>query len=271
MAPLSPARPVGVILDLDGTICRGNTLIPGAREACAALEQAGHPLVFVTNMVDSPTHVAAILSSQGLSVRPHQVLTSSQMLMAYLVRHVPEAKVFALGEPALGQELASRFRLSEDPAEIDVVVASADSAFDYRKLTIAFQALRRGARFLATNADPTWPTPAGEVPDAGAVIGALEGCTQRRLELVVGKPSVMVAEAALERLARAADETWIVGDSLGSDILMGQQAGMTTVLVLSGVTHREDLPSASIQPNHVLEDVTALPNLLRNPRDPRAV
>lgn len=262
MVSPSLPRPAGVILDLDGTVCRGEALIAGAREACARLERAGHPMVFATNMVENPSRVAANLSSWGLPVRADQVLTASEMLKAFLTDHVPGATVFAIGEPTLNQELAAQFRLSDDPAEIDVVVASADPTFDYRKLSIAFHALRRNARFLATNADPTWPTPAGEIPDAGAIIGALEGCTQRRLELVVGKPSAIVAEAALERLGRPANETWIVGDSLGSDILMGQRAGMTTVLILTGVTHREDLPSASIRPDHVLEDLTGLPDLL---------
>ncbi|MCJ7707175.1 MAG: hypothetical protein MUO38_06100, partial [Anaerolineales bacterium] len=180
MVPLSLPRPAGLILDLDGTVCRGETLIAGAREACARLERAGHPMVFATNMTENPSTVAARLSSLGLPTAASQVLTASQMLIDHLARHQPRATVFAIGEPALNQELAAQFRLSEDPAEIDVVVASADPTFDYRKLSIAFHALRRGARFLATNADPTWPTPAGEIPDAGAIIGALEGCTQRR-------------------------------------------------------------------------------------------
>ena len=80
-----------------------------------------------------------------------------------------------------------------------MVIASTDRAFDYRKLTIGFHALRRGARFWATNTDATWPQPGGEIPDAGAIIGALEGCTSRRVEVVAGKPSQLVVQLALER------------------------------------------------------------------------
>jgi HAD superfamily hydrolase (TIGR01450 family) len=111
-------------------------------------------------------------------------------------------------------------------------------AFDYRKLSIGFQALKRGARFWATNADPTWPEAGGEIPDAGAIIGALEGCTRRKVEWIAGKPSPLVVKAVLERLRRSTRECLIVGDSLESDITMGKQAGIATALVLTGVTPR---------------------------------
>jgi HAD superfamily hydrolase (TIGR01450 family) len=171
--------------------------------------------------------------------------------------------VFAISDPPLLEALSADFRLSEDPDEIDVVVASCDRTFDYRKLNIAFKALQRGARFLATNADATAPVASGELlPDAGAVIGALEGCSGRKLEMVVGKPSPLAAEVTLERLVRSAGECVMVGDNIESDILMGHRAGMTTVLVLSGVTRRADLAHAPVKPDHVLESIAGLPELL---------
>jgi arabinose operon protein AraL len=106
------------------------------------------------------------------------------------------------------------------------------------------------------------------LPDAGAVIGALEGCSGRKLEMVVGKPSPLAAEVTLERLERPAGECVMVGDNIESDILMGRRAGMTTVLVLSGVTQREDLAHACVQPDYVLESIASLPGLLDNERTP---
>ena len=143
-----------------------------------------------------------------------------------------------------------------------MVIASFDRTFDYRKLNIGFQALRRGARFLATNADATCPVAGGEIPDAGAVIGALEGCSKRQVELVVGKPSPHIIEAALEQLDRPASHCLMVGDRLETDILMGQRAGMATALVLTGVTRREDLTHAPLQPDYVLDSIAELPGLL---------
>ena len=104
--------------------------------------------------------------------------------------------------------------------------------------------------------------PGGELPDAGADIGALEGCSNRKVELVVGKPSPVVAEIALEQLGRPAQECLIVGDRVETDILMGHQAGMRTALVLSGVTQRGDLARAEVQPDYVLESIAQLPQIL---------
>ena len=254
----------GIILDLDGTVCRGDQLIPGAREAIERLRRLAHPLVFVTNALESCAEHAARLARLNIPISPDEVVTAPLVLTRYLSRHTPGATVFAIGESPLLEELAANFWLSEDPDEIDVVVASFDRAFDYRKLNIAFQALRRGARFLATNADVTCPLPEGEIPDAAAVIGALEGCSKRKVELVVGKPSPLVVEAALEWLRRPASECLIVGDSLQTDVVMGHRAGMTTALVLTGVTRRADLVHAPVQPNYVLESIAEVPRLFDN-------
>jgi len=262
MSPKAASRPTGIVMDLDGTIFRGEQLLPGAREACARLGQHGHPILFVTNAVGTSNSVAGFLNRLGLPASPEQVMTPVIVLKRYLAEHVPHATLYVIGEPPLLQELAADFRLSEDPAEIDAVVASADPTFDFHKLTIAFEALRRGARFLATNTDPTWPMAGRVVPDAGAIIGALEGCTQRKVEAVTGKPSLLIARMALDLLGREPEETWIVGDSLVTDIAMGQQAGMKTVLVLTGVTSRADLAASAIEPDHVLEDLAGLPGLV---------
>ena len=96
----------------------------------------------------------------------------------------------------------------------------------------------------------------------GAIIGALEGCSRRKVELVTGKPSLLVVEVALERLGRTARECIIVGDSLSSDIAMGRQAGMTTALVLTGVTQRADLDLAPMQPDYILDSIAEVPELV---------
>jgi len=170
-------------------------------------------MVFVSNKpLQSRTDYAAKLTRLGVPTQPDDVINSSLVLTRYLGREMPGATVFAIGEPSLLEELAAGFRLSEDPDEIEVVIASFDRTFDYRKLNIGFQALRRGARFFATNADATCPIAGGEIPDAAAVIGALEGCSKRKVELVVGKPSPLIVEVALERLGLPAGECLMVGD-----------------------------------------------------------
>jgi NagD protein len=265
---MATTAPAGVIVDFDGTICRGDDLIPGAAEALARLRRAGHPVVFMTNAVESPATFASRLTAWGIPALPADVVHAPAALLRYLDAHAPGAVVFAIGEAALLKQLAARYRMSDDPQAVEVVVASADYAFDFRKLLIAFHALRHGARFLATNIDPTYPSAEGEVPDAGAILGAIQGCTGRSPEAVVGKPSRLMAELALERLGRPAGETWIVGDSLKADIALGRDAGMTTALVLTGVTRAEDLSASPIRPDHVLESLSALPDLLERQGPP---
>ncbi len=251
----------GIIFDLDGTVYCDEQLIPGATEAIRELRRRGHPIVFVTNGTESRAGQVAKLNRFGIPTRPQEVINATAVLIGHLKRQLPQATVFAVSDPPLVQELSAHFRVSENPDEIDVVIASCDRNFDFHKINVAFQALRRGARFWATNADATCPVPGGEIPDAGAVIGALEGCSKRQVELVAGKPSPLVIKTALEQLERRPSECLIVGDRLETDILMGQRAGTRTALVLTGVTQRADLPRAPVQPDHVLESIRQIPQM----------
>ncbi len=257
-------RPRGLILDIDGTVLRGDRTIPGAKETINELRRQGYPVVFVTNALENPVTQAGRLTSVGVHATAEEIITAPQVLKAYLSEHMPSATINVISDSPLPEELSQDFRISDDPEEIDAVIVSCDQNFTYHKLNIGFQALRRGARFLAVNVDATCPLLDGEIPDAGAVIGALEGCSGRVPELVFGKPSSLIVKASLERMKLSATQCLVVGDSLGSDILMGQQAGITTALVLTGVTRKEDLHHTEIQPDHVLESITEVPNLLES-------
>jgi arabinose operon protein AraL len=254
----------GIILDLDGTLCLGEEIIPTAPEAIASLRAMELPIVFLSNTIDTPTQYAARLSRFGINTDPEDILQASSILIRYLKKEMPNAIVFAIGEAPLLEMLAEHFELSEDPGKIDVVVASFDRDFDYRKLTIGFKALKRGARFLATNVDATCPLPEGELPDAGVVVAALETCTGMKLELNVGKPSSLMLEAALDRISLNAADIILVGDRLETDILMGIHAGVRTVLVLTGVTQRADLRQSENQPDVVLESIAELPGWIQS-------
>ena len=254
----------GFVFDLDGTIYRGEKAIPGAPQVVAELRQRGAGTVFVSNKPLQQRQVyAEKLTRLGIPTSPDDVINSSLVMAQYLAREMPGATVFAIGEQPLLDELAAAgLTLSETPEEIDAVIASFDRTFDYHKLDVGFRALRLGARFLATNADRTCPVEGGELPDAAAVIGALEGCTGRRLELVVGKPSSLIVEMALGRLGLPAAACLMVGDRLETDILMGKRAGMSTAVVLTGVTQREEIAHAPVAPDYTLESVAQLPDLV---------
>ncbi len=250
----------GYIFDLDGTIYLGERLIPGAGDVIARLKALSKRIVYVSNKpIQTREHYAAKLTRLGVPTAPQAVINSSLVMARWLSARAPGAAVFVIGEPPLIEEMRrGGFRISEDPAAVQWVVASFDRTFDYRKLNIALQAIRRGARFVATNPDRTCPVEGGEIPDCAAMIGAVEGATGKRVETIVGKPSDIMIEVAVQAMGLSPGQCLMVGDRLETDVAMGRNAGMATALVLTGVTRRETLEHSPIQPDFVWESVAEI-------------
>ena len=253
----------GYLLDLDGTVYRGNHLIPGAREAITELRSRGRKVVFLSNKpLHSRRDYAEKLTGLGILTPEDEVINSSLVLARHLAYNVPGAKVFAIGEAPLLEELRKAgLEITDDPEKIEYVIAAFDRTFDYRKLNIAFQALKRGAHFYATNPDRTCPVEGGEIPDAAAVIAALEATTGRKVEKIFGKPSRYMIKTALEVLGLPPEKCAMVGDRLETDIRMAKENGLTAILVLTGVTRPEDLKDSPFQPDYVLPSLAELPAL----------
>ena len=248
------------IFDLDGTVYLGSALLPTAGETITLLRQMGKRTVFLSN---NPTHsrevYAAKLSGLGLPTPASDVINSSYVMVNFLKRRMPQARLFVVGEESLCAELArAGFELVEEAGEVDAVIASFDRTFVYRKLQIAFDAIRGGARFFATNADRYCPVPGGGEPDAAAVIAAIEACTATQVEAVVGKPSAFMVEAILDLLGLNADQCVMTGDRLETDVLMGLQAGMAGALTLTGATDAAALAASPIRPTYVLHQLSDL-------------
>jgi len=253
----------GYLLDLDGTVYRGKRLILGAAEAIAELKSRGRRIVYLSNKpLYSRRDYAEKLTRLGIPTSENEVVNSSFVLARYLAREAPGARVFAIGElPLLVELCRAGLELCEDPERIEYVIAAFDRTLDYRKLNIAFQALRQGARFLATNPDRTCPVEDGEIPDAAGVIAALEATTGRKVELVLGKPSRHMVGAALEVLGLEAGECAMVGDRLETDVRMAKENGLVAILALTGVSSPEDLGRSPWVPDHVVESIAELPEL----------
>lgn len=250
----------GYIFDLDGTVYLGETLLPGALETLGALKAAGKRRVFLSN---NPTKTreqyAAKLTGMGIPVTPAEVVNSSYVLVERMQQLAPGGHLFVVGEqPLMGELEAAGFTLSEEPGKIAYVVASFDRTLVYHKLQVAFDAIRAGARLIATNADRYCPVPGGGQPDAAAVIAAIEACTGATCEEVVGKPSATMANTVLAMLQLPPERCLMVGDRLETDILMGQRAGMATAFVLTGASTRADLAALKQQPTYVLENIGGL-------------
>jgi phosphoglycolate/pyridoxal phosphate phosphatase family enzyme len=268
------ARPRLVALDLDGVVWSGSQVFPGVREALEDTLRRGLDLRYVSN--NSTAHREAVserLAAAGLPAGPDRVLTSGSVCGTWLRTRVPAGSVvLVVGEEGLIRELReagfAATHVNEAPAgaEPAAVVVGMDRTFTYRTLAAAQKAVRDGALYVATNSDVTFPTPEGLLPGAGSLVAAVSAAAERE-PVLVGKPSMTLAEtlAAITRVPST--ETLFVGDRLSTDIAMAKAAGMMAALTLTGVTTNEDLWRAEITgewvlPDHVLDSLAELPGLL---------
>jgi arabinose operon protein AraL len=254
----------GFIFDLDGTVYLGEGLLPGADRVIRRLRAEGRKVVFLSNKpLYTREDYAAKLTRLGIPTDPVEVVNSTFVLIRYLGKIAPGAKVFVMGEPPFQREMKQAgFILTEDPDQIEYVVAAFDRTFDYQKLNTAFQAIRRGAHFVATNPDRTCPVEGGEIPDCAAVIAALEAITEKKVEAVVGKPSPITVQVILEIMGLRPDQCILIGDRLETDIRMGLDAGMKTALVMTGITTPKILEASPIKPDYVFQDIAGVEDLL---------
>jgi HAD superfamily hydrolase (TIGR01450 family) len=251
----------GYIFDLDGTVYLGDALLPGAAEAIAAIRARGGLVVFATNKpLETAADYAAKLTRLGVPAAPADVVTALDSLVGYLRERHPTARLLPVAEPLVASTLAAHgWTVTHDPGAADVVVVSFDRTFAYDNLTAAFRAVRHhDATIVATNPDPYCPTPDGGLPDCAAMLAAIEACTGRRAEAVLGKPSKAMATTLLDRLAVAPADAAVVGDRLDTDIAMARAAGMAGVLVLTGATSPATLAVADIRPDYVLAGIHQL-------------
>jgi HAD superfamily hydrolase (TIGR01450 family) len=204
------------------------------------------------------------LTALGIAADASEVITSSFAMARYLASiGAADRRLFVVGEELLKQELrAAGFRVIEE-GEAEIVIVSFDTTLTYAKLLTAHRALLRGARFLATNPDAYCPTRDGGLPDAGALIAALQTSTGRCVEAVVGKPSRFLAGLVLDELRTSPARCVMVGDRAETDVRFGAAAGMLTVLVRTGATGDAELPP-DLRPDHRLGSVADLPSALQS-------
>jgi HAD superfamily hydrolase (TIGR01450 family) len=255
----------GYVFDLDGTVYLGDTLLPGAAETIAALRARGRRTVFLSNNpTRDPQMYADKLGRLGIATPITDIVNPVVTVPRWLRTHHPYAGVFVIGEEPLKRALtAAGLRLTERAEEIDIVVASYDRTFDYRKLQIAFDAIwqHRRAMLITSNPDRYCPMPGGRgEPDAAAVVAAIEACTGATCAANLGKPGAEMLETTLGMLGLAADRCVMIGDRLSTDIAMAATAGMDSALVLTGETTPEMAAELSpdTAPTWVLDRIDGL-------------
>ncbi len=252
------------LVDLDGTVVHGGSLLDGALAGVDALRAAGLDLLFLTNNpTRSPAGWADHLSEPGLSVAPDEVLTSAEATVRYLDEHHAGARALPVAGPAVVEQLqAADVTLVEDPSAAEVVVAGYHAGFDYAEMTKGLRALLDGATLVGTDPDRWVPTDAGPIPGSGAVTNAVAGAAEVDPEAVLGKPSRETIDLAMDRVGVDPERCLLVGDRLDTDVAMGERAGATTALVLTGAATRSDVEAVDVRPDYVLESLAEVERVL---------
>lgn len=251
-----------IILDMDGVLYRGDRPVEGASKAVNWFRRSGRRVIFTTNnSAHTRAAYAQKLARMRIPASESEVITSGQVTAIYLKERCPRAKIYAVGEDGLSSELKEvglELLSQEETEKATHVVVGLDRTIDYCKIAAGLRALLAGAEFIATNADASYPTETGLSPGAGAMIGALAGCSGRRPSLVIGKPAPYMVKVALRLLGAKASETAMIGDRLDTDITVGKRMGLRTILVLSGACTEEDLSEPKIAPDFVFKNIAEM-------------
>lgn len=253
-----------VILDLDGTVYRGNTVIKGVPEAIVKLRKAGFKIFFLSNSsTNSRKQQSKKLKSMSIPCAVREMYNSAYATASYIKHHYPRAKVYVISEGGLQDELTLIGLKVLDSENANIVATGLDRKLTFDKLSIALRAIRNGALFIASNADRIYPTEKGILPGSGTIAAFLEYGSGKK-PIVIGKPETHLVEAVLEDNKLKRNEVLIVGDNLESDLKVAKKMKMKCALVLSGLTKQKDIKKLKKKdrPDFVLKTVVDLPEIL---------
>lgn len=268
----------GLIIDMDGVLWHGDKAIEGLVEFFSELKNSAIPFVLATNNASlTQQQYVDKLASMGVDIEHRQILTSSMATVQYLVEHLPSDKrrVFVIGEDGLRQPLIEHGFILTDLYQVnqpdkgifdqgaDLVVSGLDRQLTWDKLATATLNLNAGAQFFATNSDTTLPTELGEVMGNGGILVALEAVTGRK-PISIGKPEPILYQQALALLGTNKSNTIAIGDRLNTDILGAINAGMRSIMVLTGVSTKQDVTESDYKPTWVMADIQQISQTLRN-------
>ncbi|MFO1037649.1 MAG: HAD-IIA family hydrolase [Geminicoccaceae bacterium] len=249
--------PKAYLIDMDGVLVHGRRPIPGAAEFIRRLRDASAPFLILTNNSrHTPADHAAQLQEVGIPVDPGNIFTSAIATARFVAHQRPGASVYAIGEIGLLAALqAEDLVLSQrDP---DYVVLGETVTYSFEQITTATRLVQAGARFIGTNPDTSGPAEHGIVPATGAVAALISAASGVRAYFV-GKPNPLMMRAALTEIGAHAKDAVMVGDRMDTDIVAGTETGMDTILVLSGVTRREEVGSFAYLPTHIVGSVAEI-------------
>jgi len=243
------------LLDLDGTFYLGPHLFPWSLKFMATLKQQGKRHLFLTNNSSaSRAYYAEKITKMGFVTTPSDVFSSTTATIMYLKKHHPDATLYVLGTPSMEEELkeAGLTLVQDNP---DLVLLGFDQTLTYEKLKKACYWLRAGKMYMATHPDMNCPTENGPIPDTGSMIELIAASTERRPDVIIGKPNPPIIDALFAQYPYNRDEVAVIGDRLYTDIQTGINAGIVSILVLSGETTREMYASWGKQADYVFHNI----------------
>lgn len=249
--------PKNFLIDMDGVLVRGRAVIPEARGFFEALrERNAKFLVLTNNPIFTPGDLSHRLKIAGLDIGAGHIFTSAMATARFLEKQHPNGTAFVIGESGLTSAMhqAGFIITDHDP---DYVVLGETTTYNFGAITQAIRLVADGARFVATNPDPSGPGEGGIVPACGAMAALIERATGRT-PFFIGKPNPFMMRSALNYLGVHSNNTVMVGDNMNTDIMAGVQAGLETILVLTGMTRRETVEQFPWRPTQVLESVAEI-------------
>jgi NagD protein len=247
--------PKNYITDMDGVLVSGRTLIPGADQFIERLKARGAEyLVLTNNPLYTPGDLAHRLHSIGLDIPPERIFTSAMATAHFLRAQKPGGTAFVIGESGLTEAIHSVGYVITD-LDPDYVVLGETHAYNLELITKAIRLVAAGAHFIATNPDPSGPSERGVVPACGAMAALIEKASGFS-PFFVGKPNPLMMRIALNYLGVHSENTVMIGDRMDTDIIAGVESGLETILVLTGVTRREDVTRYPYQPTCILESIS---------------
>ncbi len=247
------------IIDMDGVIYHGNRLLPGAAELVEWLRKNEKRFLFLTNSSErSPAELSQKLARLGITVEAEHFYTSALATAGFLASQRPGGSAYVIGEPGLINAMYESGYIMNN-VNPDYVVVGETRGYNLDAIETAVRLVLAGARLIGTNPDLTGPAEHGLVPACGSLVAPIELSTGRKAYFV-GKPNPLMMRQAMKRLGATREETAIIGDRMDTDIIAGIETDIETVLVLSGVTCREEINSFAYSPRHVLEGVFEIPS-----------
>jgi NagD protein len=246
--------PKSYICDMDGVLVYGSQAIPGANDFIQRLRAAGAKfLVLTNNSIYTQRDLQVRLQRIGLDVPVEAIYTSAMATAQFLGTQHPNGSAFVIGEAGLTTALhGAGFIITDQNPEY--VVLGETLTYSFERITQATRFVAAGARFIATNPDVSGPGEGGIVPATGAVAALISAATGVR-PYYIGKPNPLIMRTALRTLNAHSEHSVMIGDRMDTDILVGTESGLETILVLTGVTRREDLDKYPYRPTHIYESV----------------